>query len=49
MIQIRVDRLIYAFMKQIFSALVCKLKQLVQIFKLTKPANRSPDSLDRTV
>ena len=27
-------------MKQIFSALVGKLKEIVQIFKLTKPANR---------
>ena len=36
-------------MKQVFSALVGKLKELVQIFKLTKPANRSPDSLDRAI
>jgi len=35
-----VKHLIYAFMKQIFSALVCKLKQLVQIRKLTKPLNQ---------
>ena len=35
-----VKHLIYAFMKQIFSALVYKLKQWVQIRKLTKPLNR---------
>lgn len=36
-------------MTQNFYALAGKLKQLVQIFKLTKPANRSPDSLDRAI
>lgn len=35
-----VKRLIYAFMTQNLYALVSKLKQLVQIFKLTKLPNR---------